>query len=33
VLGTSSRLLFDALAGVYDDLGFGVVGDKVFRDL
>ncbi len=31
VLGTSSRLLFDALAGVYDDLGFGAVGDAVFR--
>lgn len=33
VVGTSSRLLFDGLAEVYDDLGFGVVGDKVFRDL
>jgi len=33
VVRTSSRLLFDTLARVYDDLGFGVVGDEVFRDL
>ena len=33
VLKTSSRLLYDALAGVYADLGFDVVGDEVFRDL
>jgi hypothetical protein len=33
VVATSSRLLFDTLAGVYDDLGFGVVGDETFRDL
>ena len=33
VVATCSRALFDALAGVYDDLGFGVLGDEVFRDL
>ena len=33
VLKTSSRLLYGALAGVYADLGFDVVGDEVFRDL
>ena len=33
VVATSSRLLFDTLAGVYDDLGFGVLGDATFRDL
>jgi hypothetical protein len=33
VVATPSRLLFDTLAGVYDELGFGVVGDEVFRDL
>ncbi len=33
VLATSSELLFNALAGVYDDLGFDVIGDKTFRDL
>ncbi len=32
-LGTSSRLLYDLLAHVYDWLGFGEVGDEVFRDL
>ena len=32
-LGTSSRLLYDVLAHVYDWLGFGEVGDEVFRDL
>jgi hypothetical protein len=31
--GTSSRLLYDALGGVYDWLGFDVVADAVFRDL
>lgn len=30
---TSSRLLFDALGGVFDDLGFDVVADECFRDL
>ena len=30
---TSSRLLFDVIAQVYDDLGFGVVDDAHFRDL
>lgn len=33
VLKTSSRLLYDALAGVYTSLGFDVVADGVFRDL
>ena len=33
VVGTHSRLLFDALAGVYAALGFDAVGDAVFRDL
>lgn len=33
VLRTSSGLLFEALAGVYADLGFDVVADEVFRDL
>lgn len=33
VLGTASRVLFDALAGVYDGLGFDALGDEVFRDL
>lgn len=32
-IGTSSRVLFDVLAGVYDQLGFDVLGDRVFRDL
>ncbi|GAB3001013.1 IS1634 family transposase [Mycobacterium bourgelatii] len=32
-LGTSSRLLYDLLAHVYDWLGFDEVGDEVFRDL
>jgi hypothetical protein len=30
---TSSRLLYDAIAGVYDWLGFDAVDDAVFRDL
>ena len=33
VLKTSSRLVYDALAGVYSSLGFDVVDDEVFRDL
>ena len=33
MLGTSSSLLFDVLAGVYDALGFGAVADETFRDL
>jgi len=33
VLKTSSLLLYDMVGGVYEDLGFGVVGDEVFRDL
>jgi hypothetical protein len=33
VVATSSRLLFDTLAGVYEDLGFDVLGDEAFRDL
>jgi len=32
-IGTCSRLLYDTLGGVYDWLGFDVVGDRVFRDL
>lgn len=33
VLRTCSRTLFDALAGVFDQLGFDVVADACFRDL
>jgi hypothetical protein len=33
VVGTDSRLLFDALAAVYVDLGFGALADPVFEDL
>ena len=33
VLGTASTLLYEALAGVYDALGFDVVADAVFKDL
>lgn len=33
VLRTSSALLYDVLAGVYQDLGFDALGDEVFRDL
>lgn len=33
VVATASRLLFEVLGGVYDQLGFGAVGDEVFRDL
>ncbi|MTD15432.1 IS1634 family transposase [Nakamurella sp. YIM 132087] len=32
-VGASSRLLFEVLASVYDQLGFGALGDEVFRDL
>ena len=33
VVATSSRLLFATVGGVFDDLGFDVLGDTVFRDL
>jgi Transposase DDE domain len=33
VVATGSRVLFEALSGVYADLGFAVLGDEVFRDL
>ena len=33
VLGTASVLLYEALAGIYDALGFDVVDDAVFKDL
>ncbi|WP_430298492.1 IS1634 family transposase, partial [Sinomonas sp. B1-1] len=33
VVGTDSRLLFSALAGVFTVLGFDSLGDEVFRDL
>lgn len=33
ILKTASALLYDVLAGVYADLGFGALGDEVFRDL
>src|SRR5690625_4901865 len=33
VVGTDSRLLFEALAGVYASLGFDALADEVFRDL
>ena len=33
VLASASRLLFDALGGVYDELGFDALGDETFRDL
>ena len=33
VLGTASALLYQVLAGVYDELGFGVLADEVFKDL
>lgn len=33
VTGTASRVLFDALAGLYAGLGFDALGDQVFRDL
>ena len=31
--GTSSRLLYDVIGGIYDWVGFDVVDDAVFRDL
>ncbi|HLJ98309.1 MAG TPA: IS1634 family transposase [Streptosporangiaceae bacterium] len=33
VVSTGSRLLFQALDGIYAGLGFGALGDDVFRDL
>ncbi|MBO0853755.1 MAG: IS1634 family transposase [Nocardia sp.] len=33
VTGTHAGVLFGALGGVFDSLGFGVVSDPVFRDL
>jgi hypothetical protein len=33
VVSTDSRVLFQALDGVYGDLGFGALDDEVFRDL
>lgn len=33
VIGTDSRVLFDALASVFTALGFDGLGDEVFRDL
>ncbi|MGV8968767.1 MAG: IS1634 family transposase [Cellulomonas sp.] len=33
VVGTASQLLFEVLAGLYDQLGFTAVADDVFRDL
>jgi hypothetical protein len=33
VVSTDSRVLFQVLDGVYSDLGFGALGDDVFRDL
>ena len=33
VVGTDSRVLFDALASVFTTLGFDGLGDEVFRDL
>ena len=33
VVGTDSRILFDALASVFTALGFDGLGDEVFRDL
>ncbi len=33
VVGTDSRILFDALAGVFTALSFDGLGDEVFRDL
>jgi hypothetical protein len=32
-VGTSSRLLYEVLSSVYDDLGFDVVGDETFKNL
>lgn len=33
VVATASQVVFDVLAGVYDELGFGRLADPVFRDL
>ncbi|BCT78248.1 hypothetical protein SCMU_40900 [Sinomonas cyclohexanicum] len=33
VVATASRVLFDTLAAVFDDLGFDALADEVFRDL
>lgn len=33
VVATASRVLYDALAGVFTSLGFDALGDAVFRDL
>lgn len=33
MVSTGSRLLFQALDGIYAALGFGALGDDVFRDL
>jgi hypothetical protein len=33
VISTSSRVLYDVLAGVFASLGFDALGDDVFRDL
>jgi hypothetical protein len=33
VVTTASRVLYDALAGVFTSLGFDALGDEVFRDL
>src|SRR4051794_28323900 len=33
VVSTDSRVLFEALAGVFTNLGFDAIGDEVFRDL
>src|SRR5699024_6415481 len=33
VVGTSSRVLYDALSMVFTELGFDAIGDAVFRDL
>jgi DDE family transposase len=33
VVSTDSRVLFQVLDGVFGDLGFGALGDEVFRDL
>jgi hypothetical protein len=33
VVSTDSRLLFQVLDGVFEDLGFGALDDDVFRDL
>jgi hypothetical protein len=32
-MAANSRLLYEVIGAVYDALGFGLVGDEVFRDL